>query len=103
MKTQDLNHSTHERPCVLTAGGLAPGYSLGECLPRWAEIPVGLPVVLFGRDLPQIVGRVDCLTEDGSVIWVRDETNARRLIHREDGYTAWVVNRWPSAPGHDAS
>lgn len=102
MESQDHTHSTHQGP-FLTARGLAPGYTLGECLPHWAEIPIGLPVVLFGRNLPQIGGRVECTADDGSVMWVRDETNDRRLIHHEDGYTAWVVNRWPSASIHPPS
>lgn len=79
-----------------TPAGLAAGYSLGEFVTDWSDVPIGLPVVLFGRGLPTIGGCIDSKMEDGSALWIRDETWSRRLIHRTDGYAVRVVNHWPS-------
>ncbi|MGC0239429.1 hypothetical protein [Arthrobacter sp. SD76] len=51
-----------------------------------------MPVVLSGPGLAAIGGYVDAKMEDGSALWIRDETWSRRLIHRSDGYAVRVVN-----------
>ena len=78
--------------------GLLPGWSLGETVTDWAELPAGLPVVLLNNSLPIAGGRVDCVMDDGSAVWIRDETWSRRLIHRSDGCRIRVaVCRPPSS------
>jgi hypothetical protein len=77
-----------------TSAGLAENYSVGEFVTDWSEVPIGLPVVLYGKGLASAGGYVDSRMEDGSALWIRDETWARRLIHRTDGYAVRVVNRW---------
>ena len=78
--------------------GLMPGWILGESITDWSELPVGLPVVLLNRGIPRVGGRVDCVMEDGSALWIRDENWSRRLIHRSEGFTVRVaVCR---SPGH---
>ncbi len=77
-----------------TPAGLAEGYSLGEFVTEWCQAPIGLPVVLSGPGLPAFGGYIDANMEDGSALWIRDETWSRRLIHRTDGYAVRAVNHW---------
>lgn len=86
-----MNNSPH-----CTAQGLASDCSLGEWITDWAKAPIGLPVMLLNPYRPTVAGLIDDKTDDGSVIWVRDDTSQRRLIHRSDGYTIRAVVRWPS-------
>ena len=79
------------------AEGLLPGWFLGESIRDWAELPAGLPIVLLDKGTPTSGGRVDCVMEDGSAIWIRDEAWSRRLVHRSEGLTIRVaVCRSPS-------
>ena len=81
-----------------TSNGLTAGDSWGELVTDWSKVHIGRPVVLFGHDLPTIAGRVESKMEDGSALWVRDETWSRRLIHRTDGYVLRPVFLWPTGP-----
>lgn len=99
METRTLNTLMAREPNLWTCAGLAPGCSLGESIPDWSEAPIGLPVLLEGKNLPSVGGRVDSKMEDGSAIWIRDEYWSRRLVHRSEGYTLRVVIRWQSLSG----
>lgn len=96
MKISDLPPTPARSWQFWTPAGLAGDYSLGEFVTDWSVAPIGLPVALSGRGLPTIGGSIDSKMEDGSALWIRDETWSRRLIHRTDGYAVRVVNRWPS-------
>ena len=50
---------------------------------NWAAIQPGDRVVLYGSK-PEMHATVEDRTADGSVIWIRDELNERRLIHIDD-------------------
>lgn len=97
VKISDLLTSQVRNWQFWSTTGLAADYSLGEFVTDWSDVPIGLPVVLYGGGLPTIGGCIDSRMEDGSALWIRDETWSRRLIHRTDGYAVRVVNRWRSA------
>lgn len=73
----------------------APASSLGAFVTDWSEAPIGLPVVLLKRQCPPIAAWIDSKMEDGSAVWIRDETWTRHVIHRSDGY---AIRRVVSRP-----
>lgn len=86
METRTLIDLMAREPQFWTPKGLTSDCSLGEYIPDWSDLPVGLPIVLAGKNLPTIGGHVESKMEDGSAIWIRDESWARRLVLRADGY-----------------
>ena len=84
-------------------GALAADCSLGEFLPDWSKIPIGLPVVLAGLNQVPFGGVIDAKMENGSAVWVIADSGDRRLIHRTDGYAIRAVVRWPSKTKRHAS
>lgn len=79
-------------------GGLQEGWGLGDRCNLWSELPSGLLVLLIGRRLRALTARIDTTSEDGSVVWIKDETWNRRLIHQSDGYQIYALARIPVGP-----
>jgi hypothetical protein len=57
----------------------------------WAAIQRGDLVLLHGKGIT-VRGRVEDCTEDGSVIWIRDQFNERRLVHVNDCQDVRIVD-----------
>ena len=52
----------------------------------WDSVQVGDKVQVVGSGRPQYIGLVDARTSDGTIIWVHDPIDGRRLFHIQDGY-----------------
>lgn len=58
----------------------------------WTALVAEEGVVIFENDVSELSGRVDAVTDDGSVLWFQLEAGAgRRLFAREDGALVWRV------------
>ena len=79
---------------VWTNAGLSGESAVGDFFRNWAEIPVGLPVLLTGLGLPSMSGILDAKMEDGSAVWIHGGPWLRRLIHRCDGYEIRGIYYW---------
>jgi hypothetical protein len=56
----------------------------------WAAMQRGDLVLLHGKGITARARVEDC-TEDGSIIWIRDEFNERRLVHINDCHDVRIV------------
>jgi hypothetical protein len=85
---------------VWTIGGLSGDSAVGEYFSDWFEIPVGLSVLLTGKGLPSMSGRLDAKMEDGSAVWIQGGPWIRRLVHRSDGYEIRGIYYWRFQPSN---
>ena len=58
----------------------------------WTVLAPGDSVLIVDNDAPNLAGRVDAVTEDGSILWLHLKEGAgRRLFTRTDGAGVWLV------------
>lgn len=55
----------------------------------WASIDgAAAEIVYEGQTIAR--GLIDAVTEDGSIIWMQDDTFRRRLYEKSESYEVWV-------------
>lgn len=58
----------------------------------WTVLAPGDSVLIVDNDALNLAGRVDVVTEDGSILWLHLKEGAgRRLFTRTDGARVWRV------------
>lgn len=55
----------------------------------WTVLP-GIPVQIRLRGKTVCKGTVDCITPDGTILWIHQDAGGRRLIERAEGYEVWA-------------
>jgi hypothetical protein len=70
----------------------------------WTKLQHGDVVWIRRKDSTTSTGRVDAMTPDGSVLWVRPGgASTRRMHHRTDGEQIWSLRQTAdNAPTTDA-
>jgi hypothetical protein len=53
-------------------------------LSLWIRVAPGDRLVITRYGLPNVVGLLECRSNDGLIIWIRDELNDRKMIHFRD-------------------
>lgn len=63
----------------------------------WGSLPGSLVHIrLQGRTI--CTGIVDCVTNDGEILWIRPGWDARRLVEKARGFEAWEQVEHPPVP-----
>jgi hypothetical protein len=50
----------------------------------WTKITPGDEIFIRGYGVQEVTGSVECKTNDGLILWLRNNLNERKLIHYRD-------------------
>ncbi|WP_433875317.1 hypothetical protein [Sinomonas atrocyanea] len=63
----------------------------------WGNLPGSLVHIRFqGRTI--CAGIVDCVTDDGGMLWIHPDSDVRKLVERALGFEAWKQVEDQSVP-----
>lgn len=63
-----------------------------EYVGDWATLALGDDVCILPEDGPEVSGRVDAVTEEGTILWLHLAAGeGRKLFLRSEGLVVWKV------------
>ncbi|MDP9882837.1 hypothetical protein J2W21_000316 [Sinomonas atrocyanea] len=63
----------------------------------WGSLPGSLVHIRF-QNMTVCAGVVDCVTNDGRILWIHPHSDVRRLVEKQHGFEAWEQVEGPRGP-----